>query len=872
MHAKRLLLALFVLVLGLLVAGAAGAAAPQRHRLPSGLTVLTAENHEAPVAAFQVWVRAGSAFERAGEYGITHLIEHMIFKGTPEDPEGEMAKRIEGLGGEVNAYTTYDHTNYFVSAASRYAPQVLGLLADAVVNAAFDPTELSREQEVVVEEIRMNLDDPRRQLAWKVMEATFGADHPYGRPVIGSMESVRGITRQKILDYRSRWYTAPNMMVVAVGDFDTAEVLALVEKAFAGLPEEPAPELDLPPVETPPGPRLVVLRDRVRQAHLAATWRIPGLPDPAVYPMDMAAQVLGGGEASRLPRSLKEERGLVDSADAYAYTPRGVGMFEVSAQAAPQAVEKAWGPLLRETLSLIRRPPRGEELQRARVQLSAEFVRDRQTMAAQARMLGYFEMFRGGFEKLDQYLARFKATGAAEVARAAHRYFTPERLVLVLQLPEGAAAPDEAGLEEVAARAFTELRPPAGDGEQAVESRVGGLTLVVQPRRALPLVAYTLAAPGGQEDEAPGQAGLYQLWSRALTRGAGGLSHRELTTELENMAARLEGFAGKSTCGLAGSFLAEDWRRGLELLATVWREPEFPAGQVEKARDEQLAGLRQQQNSPVSRAFIAFRKLLYGDHPYAHNPLGRPETVRGFTREDLLAAHARVEGPAGAVLTVVGDVDPAEVHQAVAGLLGGKQGRVEAPQVAEVARPAGPRSQSVEAPQAQQTQIAVGFVTPPAADPASRPLHLIQAILGGQGGRLFSDLRDRRSLAYAVQPFYNASRHGGGFGVYMAVGPDKRGAALEGLYEHLERIRSRPPSAEELERAKQYLVGVQAIDLQEYGSLAMSMAMNHLMGLGYDYHRRFPELVRGVEAREVQETAARVLAAQGRVQLTLGPQ
>jgi zinc protease len=867
MHAKRLALALCLVVF----AASAAWPAPQRHELPNGLTVITAENHEAPVAAFQVWVRAGSAFERPGEYGITHLIEHMIFKGTPDDPQGKMARRIEALGGEVNAYTTYDHTNYFVSAASRFAPQALELLADAVVNAAFDPTELSREQEVVVEEIRMNLDNPGRQLAWKVMEATFGAEHPYGRPVIGSIESVQGITRRKILDYRGRWYTAPNMMVVAVGDFDTAEVMGLIEEAFAGLPRGRAPELELPPVEAPPGPRLVVLRDKVEQAQMAATWRIPGLPDPSVYAMDMAAQVLGEGEASRLTRVLKEERGLVDSAGAYAYTPEAVGMFEVSAQAAPDKLDAAWGPLLRETLGIIRRPPAGEELERARVQISAEFVRERQTMAAQARMLGYFEMFRGGFQQLEQYVARFKATGAAEVAQAAHRFFTPERLVLVAQLPEGAPAPDEAELRELVSQAYAGLRPPEAGGERAVKTRVGGLTLVVQPRRALPLVAFTLAARGGQESEPEGQAGLYQLWSRALTRGAGGMSYRELTTELENMAASLEGFAGKSYCGLSGSFLAQDWRRGLELLSRVWRGPDFPAEQVERARAEQLAVLRQQQNSPVSRAFIAFRRLLYGDHPYGRNPQGTPESVRALGRDDLLAAHAAVEGPAGAVLTVVGDVDPEEVRRAAAELLGSDQGRVSSPQAPEVAPPEHPRRESVAAPRAQQVQIAVGFVTPPAADPAGPALHLAEAILGGQGGRLFSDLRDRRSLAYAVQPFYSASLLGGGFGVYMGVGPDKRQAALGGLAEHLERLRSQPPSGEELERAKQYLVGVRAIDLQAYGSLASTMALNHLLGLGYDYHRRYPEKLRQVTAEEVRRTAARILAPERRVELTLGP-
>jgi len=868
MKPRSLLLALCLLLLS----AAAAFAAPQRHVLPSGLTVILDQNHEAPVAAFQVWVRAGSAFERPGEYGITHLIEHMIFKGSHGQPAGLLARTIEGLGGEINAYTTYDHTNYYVSAASRFAPQALKLLAEAVVNADFDPAELEREKEVVVEEIRMNLDNPSRRFSWAVMRETFGPEHPYGRPIIGSEKSVRALTRQNILDYRKRWYTAPNMILVAVGDFEANKLMPLIEKAFQGLPRHPAPKLEVPPVKTAQGPRLLVMREKVRQASLSFTWLTPGLPSPEVYPLDMAAQVMGDGKTSRLYASLKEKRGLVDQVGAYAYTPQALGVFEVEAQTAPDKVSQAWRPLLKEALSIVSAPPSPAELKRARVQLAASFVRGRQTMAAQARQLGYFEMFYGGFEKMFEYLERFKATGADQVARTAQDYFTPARLCLVIQLPQGAEAPDLAALKEAAGQLAQGLEPLAAEAPRASrEVLPGGLTLIVKPQRALPLAAFTLAAPGGQENESDAQAGLYELWAESLTRGAAGRSHQELNTELEDMAASLDGFAGKSTCGLSGSFLSQDWQRGLELISQAWLSPDFPADQVAKAKEQQLAGLRAQENSPVSRAFIAFRRLLYGDHPYGHNPLGTPETLAKLTRRDLVAAHAKVKGPGGAVLSVVGDVDPAQVRELALKLFGAARGKVLEPQVANARPAAQPREKAMHDPQAKQTQIVLGFVTPPAKDPARLRLQVLQAILGGQGGRLFSDLRDKRSLAYAVQPFYSESAHGGGFGVYMAVGPGKAKEALEGLTGHLRKIRAREAGQEELERAKAYLLGNQAIDLQSYGSQSMDMAMSELLGLGYDYYLRYPDLMQAVSAEEVRETADKVLAPSHRVELTLGP-
>ena len=445
---KKFKVLLFTLVL-IVALGGLAQAKPMRHKLPSGLTVILSENHEAPVACFQVWVRAGSAFESPSEYGITHLIEHMIFKGSPKYPKGDMAGRIEALGGRVNAYTTLDHTNYYATAASRFNGRVLELLADAVVNAQFDPVELKKEKEVVVEEIRMGQDSPRRRLSRAAMRLAFG-DHPYGRPVIGTEKSVRAITRQDILDYRARWYRAPNMVVVAVGDFKSANILPRIEKVFAGLSSQPTPKFKIPPAEGGKGPKVKVLREKVKQAAITLSWLIPGLPSPKVYPLDMASSVAGSGETSRLWANLKEKKGLVDSVSAGAYTPDGLGLYQVSARMAPAKIMDAWQPIIEEALSLAVNPPTVEELKRARVNLSAEFVRERQTMQGQASTLGYFEMFRGGFEKASDYLQRFKGVSAAQVVSAIRAYLVPSGFSVVIQAPEGAKLPSGAEIAALA--------------------------------------------------------------------------------------------------------------------------------------------------------------------------------------------------------------------------------------------------------------------------------------------------------------------------------------------------------------------------------------------------------------------------------------
>ena len=854
----------------LLVLPVLAGAAPTRHKLSNGLTVIVAENHEAPVAAFQVWVRAGAIYEKKGEYGITHLIEHMIFKGTPRRPAGQMAGAIEALGGEVNAYTSFDHTNYYVVAASASAPQALDILADAVVNASFDAKELAKEKEVVIEEIRMNQNNPSRRMGWRVFSQAFG-DTPYGRRILGSIASVRAMSRQDILDYKARWYRAPNMAVVAVGDFKTDAILPLIEKAFAPLSSQPAPAFQLPPDPRPAGPRLSIMRDKVKQATISLTWTTPGLPDPAVYPLDMAATVLGEGETSRLWSRLKEKRGLVDTADAGAYTPEAVGLFEVEASLAPDKVAKAWPALLAEAMTLWQRPPTGAELKRARVNLAAGFVRGRQTMQGQARELGYFEMFRGGFENIATYTQRFNQVDAAAVAAVARQWLKPGRLSVVIQLPEGAPAPDLAAIKRAAATAYA-AAPAQRQEDQPVRTVLAnGLTLIIKPARAVPLVSYLLAAPGGQAAESDAQAGLYSLWARAVTRGAGELSYEALTRELEDMAGSLSGYAGKSSAGLSGGFLAQDWKRGLELLTMVWTKADFPPAQVAKAKAEQLAALRAQQNVPIARAFLRFRQQVYGKHPYAHNPLGSQATLAKLDRAALQGAMARLRGPGGCVLAVVGDVDVAEVTAEVGRLLGGLKGKAAALQVPPVMPLAKPSEVTLDEPQARQSQILLGFVAPGLSSPERWPLNLADAVLGGMGGRLFSDLRDKRSLAYAVQPFYSPALGGGVFGFYMGVGPGKEPAALKGLEEHLSALRSSAPTPKEMARAKAYYLGRHAIGLQSYGALATAMAGGELEGLGWLFYTTIPDKVKAVSAQQVEAAVDQYLNPKHQALLVSGP-
>jgi zinc protease len=333
-----------------------------RYALDNGLTVILQENHSVPVVAFNVWVRAGSAEETDAESGIAHVHEHMLFKGTERRGVGEIAKAIESSGGHINAYTSFDQTVYYDVIASRYLETGLDVLADAVQNSTFDPSELAKEKEVVLEEIKRSEDMPGAKLSKALFGLVYRV-HPYRRPIIGTENHVRSFSREMILDFYRRWYVPNNMVLVGVGDFSTADARSKIERAFGAF--KPRPALDHRREAEPPQQqmRLGVVPEETQQGYLMLGFPTHGIRHSDTAALDVLAIVLGQGESSRLYRRVKSDQGKVHAVRAQSYVMKDPGLFLVSALLDPALTLKAQEALLCEIFRLrestTRRPSRG---------------------------------------------------------------------------------------------------------------------------------------------------------------------------------------------------------------------------------------------------------------------------------------------------------------------------------------------------------------------------------------------------------------------------------------------------------------------------------------------------------------------------------
>jgi zinc protease len=863
---------------------------PSRVRLANGLTLVAHPQRTAPVVAFQVWVKAGSADETPDEVGLAHLHEHMLFKGTARRGLGEIARSVEARGGEINAWTSFDQTVYHVVMASRHARDGLDVLADAVRNSTFDARELEREIEVVCEEMKRSLDMPSRRASRALFALAFQV-HPYGRPVIGFESDVRAHTRERVLGFYEKHYRPENVVLSAVGDFDEAELRRWVEELFGGdWGRAPATKVDTRRREQPfAGVRVALVEDDVKEAWLHVAFQIPGVEHPDTAALDVLAMLAGQGEASRLALEVKRRRGLAKDVNAWAWTPKEPGLFAASLVAAPASLAEAFEVSVGVLASLTAEEVHPDEVETVKALIEADAVYQRETVQGLARKLGFYEAVAGGLEREAAYYEAVAQVTPAQLREVACRYLTFDRAVVSGLLPKGTPF-TEATAREVLARAekdrpaplpsrklppLSPLRVTASSRAPrpglTVEKLANGATVVVREERAVPLFAMRATWPGGLRYETDANNGLTALLARTLTRGTATLDAEQVSHLVDRLAGSLSAVAGRSSLSLRGEFLSRHFERAFELFAEVATCPAFPEGEFAREQKLLLQDIAARDDRPSSVAFELFHKTLFRAHPYRLSLQGEAGSVMALTPAALCEYHRRFLDPSQMTLAVVGDVDAEVVVERARAAFEKAGGGAAAPPAVPVEPGWDEPREAKRQLQKAQTHLVLGFPGARVTDDWRRPLEVLQTVLSGQSGRLFLELRDKRSLAYSVSALVMEGVDPGYFALYMATSPEKVGAALEGMRAELARVREQLVSDAELSWAKEHLLGTHDIGLQRNGARAGVLALDTCYGLGPDADFRYGEEISRVTAAAVREVAQRVIDFERSALAVVGP-
>ncbi len=834
---------------------------PVRKVLDNGMTVILLENHNAPVVTIQAWVGAGNITE--GEFigsGISHFVEHMLFKGTERRSVGQFGKEVKESGGKTNAYTGYDKTVYYITFHSDHFDKALDIMADALMHSVFDPNEIEKEREVIVKEIKMNRDDPFRRL-YTMAHQTAYAVHPYRNPVIGYESLLRRITRDDLLTYYKRLYVPNNIALIVVGDFDSAEALPKIGEAFSDFERQ-----SIAPMVVPQEPRQYDPRTSVEEFEVTVAQSMMGFHGPSIqsedmYPMDVLAIVLGGGDTSRLYKELREKRGIVYNISAWSATPRDPGMFWIADSFEPENYEAVKDAIWEEIEKLRSGGVSEEELETARAKVLSDYVFSRESVEGQAQSLGSGELDAHDLQFDKRYVESIARVTAQDIARVVDKYFRPENSVIAALVPVG-KMPAKAGAEP----------QTAPSGAPQIEKTVlpNGLTLLLREDHNSQTVSIRLFILGGARAENSSDTGITNLMSKTMLKGTASRSAEEIASAIESRGGSISSFSGYNSFGFDLDMLGRDVETGLDVLGDVVANPSFLPEEVEREKTAALASIKSVNDEIFPSSMKLFRRTMFDGHPYGFLAQGDAEVVQSLRPDDLKKLHSQTVTASNMVLSVFGDIDKSKVLSLVETHFGQLNSGVRmATSSTSESLPTEPRK-AHEKMNKEQLAILIGFPGVTVDSPDRYTLEILTSALNSQGGKLFQTLRDERGLAYSVGAFNILGVEPGAFVLYIITVPSMREEAIDGMFEVIRDLSQNGLGGEELERTKVEVMGNHAIGLQTNGQIATTASFDELYGLGYDNYKEYDSRIRAVTPEEVRRVASGIFDLNRYVLVTVG--
>ncbi|MFA5344487.1 MAG: pitrilysin family protein [Kiritimatiellia bacterium] len=888
-----------------------------RFVLDNGLIALAREDAGAPVVSIQIWVGAGAVHEQ--EFlggGLSHLIEHMIFKGTPTRKPGEISRSINDLGGAINAYTSLDRTVFLVDIPAAHWQTGLAVLADAVLNASFPEDEWRREKDVVRREMAMGKDNPEREVSELLFQTAYRA-HPYRVPVIGYEDIFKTITRADLLSFFRRHYMPNNMIVSIVGDIRIADARAEVQKQFEGYPRRAYPPVVLPAEPEQIGPRTARQTGAWSVARLEWAWHTVPLSHPDAPTLDLLAAIVGQGRSSRLTSAIRENQKLASQIEAWSFTPREAGLFGIGAVFDPTNEPALAAALEKEIQRYATEPFSREEIEKARRQMLTGTLSAFQTMHGQADQLASGEFYAGTPFFFQVYLRRLQDVTPAALTAVARRYLRPDNLTKAVLMPDDGRQttddrPAKTGSEaekqtsniqhrtsnieglKSDAGLNTECRQPARNvahsvaGGSAISNSInakdrksaisnpqsailsGGLVLLTRADRKLPFVDIQVACGGGLLFENESDNGISALMAELMTRGAKRRSAQEIAGLVESRGGSFTAFAGQNSFGLRARCLKEDAGTFMELLADCLLNPSFAPDEIEKQKTIQLAAIARQRESPMFLAQEALRQALFPGHPYRFSPEGTSASVQALTRQALRNYHAKTVVSGNAVLAIFGDIAADDARALAERFLGRFPTGARPALEHKTSRPILPQQVARAVPK-EQTIILIGFPGIDLKDPRRDALDILKEAMNGLSSDLMTRIRDEQGLVYYTGVLQRPGLEPGFLALYAGThtGAVER---VQGLMQaEIRRVATEGLRVEEFERARAQLIAARQQSLQLNEEIALESALNELYGLGYGYGFALEQRLRAVTPEDVRKAAAELLVTNKCVTVVVTP-
>lgn len=877
--------------------------------LANGLTVLLKVVPTAPVVTVQVWYQVGSCHEPQGWNGLSHQLEHLMFKGTQTRPI-QFGRLFSALGSDSNAFTSYEQTAYFNTAEAEKLSVLLALEADRMTQTQIEAEALASEKGVVISELDGYENDPSYRLDRTVMQALFPS-HPYGLPVGGTRTEVASFTVEQVRNYYQSYYQPDNATLVIVGDFDPAEAEVAIANTFGQIPARVPGSVDLrrpiPAVTNTRHLPQVSLQDVGSTPLLQVVYPIPGITHPDLPALQVLDLILTEGRNSRLEQSLVDE-GWASQVNSYPASFQQGGWYSFWITPAPDQPLAAVRPQLEKSLQLlITEGVSAAELHRAQRQLLAAVVLGNRDITSQAMQLGQDQCLTGDYQFSDRYLNQINDLTPADIQRVAKTYLQTTQAVIGEFEPT--AYSDEVG---VGVGQMTHTSEQFGTGEPVNPDEVSqyfphgtaalvnppvlklptevrlanGVRVLLLEDRSTPTVTLSGYLRAGSEFDTPEQAGLASLTADSLFNGTSDKDALTLARLLEDQGADLDVTVNREGVLINGTALCTDLPLLLTILGEVLQDATFPEDELEISRQQAITAVRMQQDEPSRLGRMLIQQTLYPlGHPFYAFPT--EASLSQIQRADLRQFYQSYYCPEQAMFSLVGHFQIEEITPLLATSLGSwsRPGQAlqstrypEFPQPQEAATVQdrsenAPQHLTKSLPGKTQTVTFMGHPGIERRDPRIYAVLVLNLILGGDtlASRLGTEIRDRQGLTYGIYSYFQAGRYPGPFLVEMQTAPQDTQLAIASTLKLLQQLHDQGVTAAELQAAQRTLSSAFAVDLAHPEQLAVSWLMNAVYDLPMEDLVNYPQRIQAVTLDEVNHVAQELIRPQDLVIVSVGP-
>lgn len=826
--------------------------------LDNELNTLFIHSPGSTAGSVQMWFRAGSALEKKDNEGIAHFLEHMFFKGTPTRPGPALAHAIESYGGEVNAFTSFDYTCYYINTPSLFMEKSVDILMDMVANPLFGEEEIPAERQVVFEEYRRAMDNPSQFNFIQLQGTSFTGG--YAHPILGREDTILNFSQEQIKSFRENFYNLENSLLVVAGDLEKRDELEAKIRSFR-LPH--GKKSSFGPFEVKKNDTINVHEKDIRQATLTMCFQSPRYLDPGAASQDLSINCLAHGETSRMYQALVAKTSLCNgvAGSSMYFADGGVHMLKMNfpVENLPK-ISKAFNEVLKHAVD---KGFEASELNKIKNQYISSKVYERESIESFAFSLGHGFAQSGNIHCEEEFIEKIRSATPAEVWMGLAEILKHSSH-MTLQVPKGTKiAPLEKQLKtwqgnlKKIAKTYKDKTPQAKitsskfDPALKVVDLKPGIKLVYRQNTMTPTFVMHAYLKGGQTVENQKNQGIHHLMTRLLTYGYKGMGYEKLKNELEALSASMSGFSGKNAFGLTLHGQSKDFEKLSTHFYGTLLQPEIPKKFFEHERKVILRALDNQKEDPMKQAFKTFYKMVFNGHPYSLDLPGTPQTLKSFTTAALHKVHASHLKNSEMVITYCGDQDFNVVYAALMEKIQDLSGRKAAKKKNPKPKAINGKSEKLEFKR-EQSQIVIGTPAFNITQKDDVYLKMITAHLSGQSSDLFVEVRDRQGLCYSVSPLHIAALEAGCWGIYIGAGNDKTKQAIDAIMGIINDLSREGITETEFDRIKTMLDGQNLLGIQTNEDYAQFYSIPILHGLGVDFPHLNNQAVRDANYQEFQ--------------------